>query len=817
MKKLDMRLALITVALPFSLSAQEVREPTESESAPAEEAALEEVIVTAQKRSESLQKTPISIEAFNADQLATRGIDGLGDLGSNVPGMTVDPFPTSNASLRFFIRGIGLLDAQVTQDPPVGVYIDGVYIARSTGNAFDVADLERIEVLRGPQGTLYGRNTTGGAVNLVTRRPSTDGFSMSHKFGLGERNIRNLRSSINVPLADDLAVKLAVLASNVDGYVRNDGPGEDFGDRDDLAGRFDLRWKATESLTVDYSYDRSRSDYTNYLYQAVLPPDGDKGAAELFKRYAQSQSVYSRHRLKSLATGAPLEESRVDIEGHAATFTLALGEHELKYIGAHRELDDAAYTDLGGGAGSTTYRLDSNVYDGPAAQVANGGPTELMIPRTTQKQWSHELQLSGLLFDDSLQYIVGGFYFSEKAKEDRKQRYHQFSSNISPELIAPLEPLLGGLLNPRLVNFDQVLNSIDNEALAFYTQGTWTPQWLDERLHLTLGYRHSEDKREALKFRVNDTYLEGSFNGFGTAVLLSSADRFDNVRAKRKFSDDAITGIVAFDIDRDINVYAKYAEAYKSGGFNTRDPQISGESGPASDGIDYGYGFVEGFAPERVNAYELGVKSEWLEHRLRVNADVFYSDYTDMQINFLISGTVSDTKVANAGKARMRGFELETTLLAAPGLLLSLDYAYLDADVTQVRNISGEDVTGEFSFVSAPPHSFVAAIDWTMLDRSWGVLRGNLNYNYTDDRKGSMQPGKEGMTAIGAYGVLGARLSLGEIAAGSRGKAEIALWARNLLDKEYVISAIDNQPHADRAVLFGEPRTIGAELIYRWQ
>ena len=141
-------------------------------------AQLEEIVVTAQRRASSLQDTPISIEAFGAEKLEMRGIGGLEDLGANVPSMVVEPHPLSNTTLRITIRGVGITDSQVTQDPAVGIYIDGVYLARSVGLALDLADIERMEVLRGPQGVLYGRNSTGGAVNIITRRPSTEGFDM---------------------------------------------------------------------------------------------------------------------------------------------------------------------------------------------------------------------------------------------------------------------------------------------------------------------------------------------------------------------------------------------------------------------------------------------------------------------------------------------------------------------------------------------------------------------------------------------------------------------------------------------------------------
>jgi iron complex outermembrane recepter protein len=372
--------ALVLAATPVFAQDEPAPETIPVEEPPAEvapdaAAELDAVTVTAQKRAQSLQDTPLSIEAFNSDKISVRGIQGLHDLATQVPNMTVEPFPTHNATLRLFIRGIGPTDAQLTQDPAVGIYLDGVYIARSVGLALDIADLERIEVLRGPQGTLYGRNTTGGAVNLLTRRPAVDGFSMRHTLSFGERGQLAGKSSLDFELAESLGAKLAVLAQRQDGYVENTGPGGDFGDREVAAVRLDLRWLAADWLTADYGYDHNALDYYNYMYQSVLTPETSKGQADLFKRYGQDRTRYSAQRLEALASSAPFEQSGTRIDGHALTLAMPFGAHELKYIGSFRELRDAEYADLGGGAGATDYRLDSNFYDGPAADEANGGPS----------------------------------------------------------------------------------------------------------------------------------------------------------------------------------------------------------------------------------------------------------------------------------------------------------------------------------------------------------------------------------------------------------------------------------------------------------
>ncbi|MEC9361979.1 MAG: TonB-dependent receptor [Pseudomonadota bacterium] len=794
---------------------------------------LEEIIVTAQKRESTLQDTPISMEAFGAEKLELRGIGGLEDLGSNVPSMVIEPFPLSNTTLRISIRGIGVTDSQVTQDPAVGIYIDGVYLARSVGLALDLADIERMEVLRGPQGVLYGRNSTGGAINIITRRPDPSAFSMNHKLTIGERNLWVGKSAFNLPLNDELAIKLALLARRSDGFVENTGEGRDFGDRSALGGRFDVRWLPSDTLSVDYGYDFTDLEYVNYMFQAILRPETNHGLAEAFKPYAESNTVYSHRRLHSLASGAPMEASDAEVSGHTLTLTQQLGSAELKYIGAYRRLEDSQYPDLSGGKGDTGYRVDTNAYDSAAARMINNGvPTPLVIPTTFQDQWSHELQISGSAWDDRINYIAGLYYFTEEGGEDGGPVHHIQSATIDPQQSDPLLSLLPPFVRaqlqnnalPRLSAYWDYLFGIENKAYAAYGQFSLRPDWFDSRLNLTVGLRASRDERYAIKDFIQSQFVEvrlADASLFAVPIpgsVAGTSDDFVGVEASSTYDDFSPSANLQFDITDMATTYLSYATAYKSGGFNTRDPQVSGESGRASDGTDYGFGFVEGFKPEQVRSWELGLKSEWLQRALRLNGAVFYSDYTDMQTNFLIAGTISDTKSRNAGKARITGFELEGAFVPAVNLVLGFQYAYLDAEVLEVIDVDGNNVAHLYPFIAAPPHSGVLFADWTVADFDWGNLRAYASWNYVGDRTGFViTEERRGLTEIDGYGLLNARVMLNGLRMGNRGTLDLALWGKNLLDEEYELTAIDNLPQADRAVIWGEPRAIGFDLIYRYE
>ena len=791
------------------------------------QARLEEVIVSARKKAESLQEIPISLTVFSEERLKHEGISGLGDIASRVPGLTIEPFPINGASLRIYIRGIGLGDIQVTQDTPVALYLDGVYIGRSSGTAMDVAELTRMEILRGPQGTLYGRNTTGGAINLLTRRPHTEKLEFEQIIGIGDRDLLRSKTSVNIPLSESLAIKLAYLTERRDGFIENTGPGGDFGDREISGARFDLTWNINTDLHLDYSYDRSDMESYNYMFQAINPPaaNGNKGQADSIKRSAQARSKFGQHRFSSMATTAPLEASNSEVEGHALIIRAQTAIGEFKYIGAYRELFDSAYTDLGGGLGSPDYRLDTNYFDGSAADTANGGPTPLVKPTITQNQQSHELQFSGEVDDLGIEYLLGGYYFEESAVEDNGPLHLQLYS------------LVDGAEDVYIVNFVSQKYNVESQAVAVFGQLRWTPPILDQALHFTFGARHSMDRRYALKNQRDEVYFEYapdatdpqvfSLTTFAESAVLGPlitpilnrgglpADRrFNNVSGKRQFKDDSFSTMVEYELQDTVNLYAKGVEAYKSGGFNTRDPQRDGQQGAASDGIDYGVGFADGFGEEKAFSVEVGMKSEWLNGRLRANVDVFYTDFDDMQMNFLLNGTVADTKVLNAGQASLSGFEFDLTALLGDKLIASMEYAYLDAEITEVRDSFGNDVTHRYAFSAAPVNSYTASVDWAIWQGDSAKLHLNVNTSFMDKRLGGGDVQKA-LTIMPSYQLWNAQLRLEqlEFAAGQIG---VALWVKNLLDKEYEVYAIDNLPQADRAVVWGEPRSFGLELSYHY-
>lgn len=684
---------------------------------------LEEIVVTAQKRAESLQDTPISIVALSSDTLESRGIDGLADLHTDVPGLVISPHPNSGATVRIYIRGIGSANDQITYDPSVAMYIDGVYLARFQGLASEVAELERVEVLRGPQGALYGRNSTGGAINFITKALQLGEFSFRQDLSAGNRDRLYARTRVNIAMGETVAAELSFLRARQDGFIRNAGTGVSrFGDQDRYAYRAALLWQPNERFDLRYTYDRSDMEDTP-VYLAVVP---------LYPAQASAPGA-------SLPAVRDLIANDIVGQGHNLSATFEINDSlTLKSITAYRELDNFTFMPYHPGV------------FGPPPLLTN-------IVDMTQEQTTQEFQLIGTALDSRLQYVAGVYYFDESASSDDVNSF--------------------GLTRVRT---DRHLTA-DNEAYAAFGQATYTPAALSGRLHLTLGARYSRDERAATKQDVT-TLADGTV----VPAPFGSADR--------TFSDFSPSGVVAFDVTDDLNVYAKIATGYQTGGFNLTASTLQR--------------FSEGFDAETVVSYELGLKSSWLDDRLRMNIALFTAKNEDMQVSVMSDPTgvnVSLTDILNAGKATVDGLELDVAARPVPALNLSLAYAWLDAGYDEIVDALGRDVKNTYGFDEAPEHKLSATAEYTWPRTRFGEPSVTLTYGYQSKRVSSTSC----ITCIiGDYGLLDARLSVAAIPAGN-GRLRFSLWGRNLTDEDYYTMHINvGRPTA----VFGEPRSYGADL-----
>lgn len=690
---------------------------------------VEEVIVTAQKRAESLQEAPISIAAFSAQRLENMGFTDIGDLQHSTPNLSMREMPSSKASMRVYIRGVGNNDAQASQDPAIAIYMDGIYIARSTGLIAELADVERIEVLRGPQGTLYGRNATGGAINILSRAPAGE-FGFKQKITAGNRGLWRSQTLIDLPAVADLSVQLAYVRGAVDGWVKNRGEGVDFNQEKREAMRFAVRWRPVEAVTVDYSYDRSELDFGSH-FQQTLYPSSVPGVP------------WGTKRMRSATPAMPFEESHLRISGHSLIAGWELSDAlSIKSLTGYRELKEDLYQDYGPNP-SLPWMFANVPYD------------------TDQDQFSQEFQFIGHLDEASIDYVAGLYYFEESAKE------------VASDYVmsAPLQDRR---------------TRVKNSAWAAYGQLTWTPPILDHRLHLTAGVRYSEDERK----------IRGDRTGYLTG------ESFSNVRASHRWDNWSYSLIASWDVSAASSAYAKYTQGYRTGGFNGRAELAS----VLRQKVD----------EEVVDSIELGYKAQWLDNRLRTNIAVFVMDYDDMQLSFADDQDVSRVTFFNAAQARISGAELDLSAVLFEGLVANIQYAYLDTDVRKVTDpFTGERTRG-YQMPSAPRSSYSFDLDYTLPTPSIGTLRANLNYSWRDRIATTANVGMAPESFIGSYGLVNARVALSEIPLVTTGNLEVAIWGRNLEDKQYLVDNVTGFPWSRLLGVFGEPRSYGVELMYRY-
>ncbi len=486
----------------------------------AEAAVLEEVIVTARKREESLQDTPISITAFSASSLEEANMVDLRDIGKYTPGMSFTSYGMgSNEAGAIFLRGIGQSDHMVTTDPGVGLYIDGVYVGRNQGAALDLLDLERVEVLRGPQGTLFGKNTIGGAVNVISRKPTgTAGGHVS--LTAGEDGRLNGSVSAEMPLGNQAAVLVSLLSKQRDGVGEQIFTGAETGDEDSVSGRAQLYWHgetAEFSLAVDASRARQAAMPHSFYEQA-----GWLGVAPCYQRSGDGFAPcpigtkvdpFDSYSLDDLDTAQ-------DLFGVSATLAWDLAEGlALKSITAYRDMD----------------YLGSLEFDGAPQRIVYYGETG------GSDQFSQELQLSGSR-GDRLQWIAGLYYFTEDGENDQK--------------------------NDEFGSLGQRLTRVKTESYAVFGQATME---LTDRLSLTGGLRYTEESKDYdLVLRALDASGAQAYDAAGQPLYAVPPTALDETW-------DAVSGTInlSYTIAEGVMAYGTYSRGFRSGGYAARPSALS--------------------------------------------------------------------------------------------------------------------------------------------------------------------------------------------------------------------------------------------------
>jgi iron complex outermembrane recepter protein len=690
--------------------------PALAQNAPAEEqGGIAEIVVTAQKRVENVQDVPIAISAFTADALSERAVTSVASLSNIAPNVTLDagtPFSGSSAVLSAYIRGIGANDFAFNIDPGVGIYLDGVYLARSVGANQELPDVERVEVLKGPQGTLFGRNTIGGAISIVTHDPGKE-FRFKGDVTAGRFGLIQTRGTVDLPLADSLSSSFSFSTKNRKGYLKrlaypgaenfastpitnykaagydNIGLGTEGGD-----GSWNVRGKMKydgggdfrATISADYS-DVDQSQIANKLIATTpavfagtyncaiaepVPVGTNCGGGPPSFAYLPAigglTSIFNNPTVYGVNSDANPNNNRLPYDDRFVTNSLdtsyANGNNysKLKTYGGSLVLD----YDLGENIAIksiTGYReLHWNV-----GMDIDGSPLNFLHTSFTmnQKQFSQEFQLLGNAMDKRLNYVLGAYYFKESGD---LHDYVTFAEGLL-QVDGP--------------------NDLATKNYAFFGQVDWK---ITEQIGITVGgrYTHENKSFEGFQSDANGltykilSFLAGigagppecaSINPISDACRIAAG--FPNAgqplryyiagTQKKVFNNFSPKVGIQYHPNDDVMLYASWSKGYKTGGWTTR---LSNPLPTAPD-----------FDEEKATTYELGVKSTLIERRLQVNAALFQTDYKGIQLNF--QQGVSPT-IQNAGDARIRGFEVELTAAPTDELTINASVGHLNAKYTNV-------------------------------------------------------------------------------------------------------------------------------------
>lgn len=732
--------------------------------APAEETGkVEKVTVTARRTSENIQKVPASVSSFSERGLDRLGATEVTGLQGAVPNANIAPGRGSSNATNIYIRGVGQPDALQTFDPAVGVYVDDVYLSRIRGTQFELLDIERLEVLRGPQGTLYGKNTIGGALKVVTRRPDQTSRGVA-SLTVGSYGELVGNGTISGGLSDTVAGSASLLIGSRDGYVENPVTGADYNDRSVTAGRVKLAWDPSDDFNLDLSVDYADEDAALVLGQATSTLTTILGAPLLVLPATPPEFNYKAQP----TTGLPNSTTMTHWGGSANMSWDFAEAWTLRSITAYRELQNRDFIDI------------------------DATPLELgdVLVDVDQNQTSQEFQL---LYQGSNWKLVSGLYYLRENVTSHQEAY-------ADDFVTGF---FGATSFLRTVDDDLQTTSWAAFANAVFA--------VSDTVNLSAGIRYTEENKEY--FRTTST--------FSNQPLLVGTFAFS-----REETWENVTPMVSVDWQASENtlLYARYASGFKSGGFNGR-ANNAGEEQP--------------YDPETLDSYEIGLKTDWADGKVRTNLSAFYNDYTDFQarVSRLVTSPSQpvpaiDFAVINAGGLDIRGAELEVLAYPVPELRLDAAIGYLDAEYSEffeVRNLANP---------APPPATLPTVVDrsfqtpafspeWTMrfggsyewsLGNSGSVTLG-ASARYRSDMALAVDNSNIFTQALfpgmwqDAYWLYDAQL----VWANESDTLLAGIYARNLSDEVYKTDAQEfSSVGGIRTAYYGAPRTVSFKVTVRY-
>jgi iron complex outermembrane recepter protein len=629
--------------------------PTALAAAPAQSArmeVLESIVVTARRREEALQDTPIAVTALSAAALERQQIVATTDLDKVAPNLQFHSYGTltgNNSAAQVFIRGIGQTDATPAVDPGVGIYIDDVYMGRAVGGAMEFRDIANVQILRGPQGTLFGRNTIGGAVLLTTNSPGEDAGS-SVRLGVGEDSLHELFGTLDLPINEQWAARLSLGGRERDGYVTRVSDGADLGDEKMYTTQAALRWKPSDALAFTLRADYTKEDENGspFVFRAMNEAATFVGAASIAAGCPNILDPFP----PPLLVG-PLADPRCGNDAQALGSFKNGGTYPASSELENRGWSLVARWDVNETLAFKSITADRSL-DWSGTRDADNTPLLILHTNYTSESEQFSQELQALIDSERLDGVLGLYYFDEDSFD---------------RVIVPLG-------NPG-TSYDTQRVSLGAEARAAFTEWTFK---LTDALSATAGVRYTEETKSLQGILFNVAPASAAEPPPPTALCPFAGPPPTQVgclflptnRFEREFSSTTASASVQYRFNPRIMTYLSWSQGFKSGGFNQRYNAAPPGNAPIS------------FADETAQSWELGFKTDPMDG-LRVNVAVFSTEYDDIQMTYRL-GVVP--LLFNAGVASIDGGELEIAFAPTADLQLDASVGYLDA---------------KFDTITAPP------------------------------------------------------------------------------------------------------------------
>lgn len=708
---------------------------------------LEEVLVTARKRSESIQDVAVSVAAIGAE-LKQANLRRLEDIQTYSPNLYINRAPGIASGANITIRGVGTLDTDKSLDPAIGVMMDGMFLGTASGVLMQNFDVKRIEILRGPQGTLFGKNTTGGLINII-RGDVTKEWGGDFSITLDEHGREDVKGVLNVPIIEEeLGVKLFAAQIKSDGFVRNTTLGQDVGGDDIQNYGFAAHWQATDAFDIKFHYEKTmdESDQGAYVNENQGGPTGDLTCILPFTGSCASNTTDDEDH--NSANGTNFSDNEYDT--YILTANYDFGDYLVTYIGSAREMDEANNQHFDAAPANL---LDMNFFN-------------------DWEQDSHELRLTSQL-EGPFNFVAGLYSFNVDYTQRWDVAHLHYALSLIGSVPIPLTP----------TTLSSNGQSQETESYAAFISADYA---INDQWTLTVGGRYTEEEKD---------FIGGDGGVFYDPAAGDPIPGLNNpVNFKDKWEEFTPSASLRYQHNDDIMVWASYAEGFKSGGFFGRQANFDLDAS---------------FEPEYVENWELGMKSTWMDGKMTFNPTIFFSDYKDKQESILIPVDLSSvaTVVRNASTEEIWGVELEMQYQITAEWFVRANYGYIDASYGDYfADLNGDQMITDNSDLTprrTPENTFGLNTTYTH-PVGEGHVQGVLALRYRDEVEGQADNNPLGTT--GDITDISGQLSY----LWGDDRYRITLYGKNLTDEREIRRALI-APLATRG-WWNEPRTLGIEV-----